>query len=300
MFVPFTRVLVSVLAGGCLAVSCQKYIFEDRTLCPSFVYIKTDPPINPVTWDTLVISIWEDGRRLADRTATAFELNQGFDTEATKNSYFEASLLGGWPEEWHGDGYLYVPEGNECAEGIGAFFGLPIGTDEFYQAPLTLTYLYADLVFVIKGASAGYRFNIETDGIVDGFLYPGFGLHYGPFHAKASEAEYLRRKVRIPRQVPFGAITKADGTGKTEEKNALDGLTATVSVENVATGKMGRYVTIPVGKAIKVSPYDWSRPFLEEIVVEITMFEESVASVKVSIAGWEKVIIGGSNGNYNI
>lgn len=294
---------IKTLACGVLAglacVSCSEFVFEDREHCPAYVFIKAEPAILPSTWSSLNIGTWEDGRRQEDRTVSVYDLNSGFYVAVSKNTYFEASLLGGWPEDWHGEGCLLVPEGNECPEGVGAYFGIPIDKEEIYNAPLALTSLYANVIFTVKGADAGYAFDIFVDGIVDGFLYPGTGLHYGPFHAKAREVEYLRREVRIPRQVAFAGPTKADGA-ETADRNALDHLTATVYVENAQTGAMGKYVTIPVGKTVKESPYDWGALSLEDIHVELRMFRESIASVTVRIAGWEKVIIGDNNGSYHI
>lgn len=284
-----TTALVGIVSLAVLASSCRSLVLEDRTPCPAFIRVEAVPPISPKTWERLGISIWEDGDRKEDHTVTAYELNRGYYIEAKKNSYFEASLLGGWPEEWMESDYLHIPEGNECPEGVGAYFGMEIGTDEIYYAPLELTYLYTNVVLRVRGASAGYDFKMTVDGAVDGFQYPGSGLHYGPFHAEAREVEYLRREVRIPRQVPFKEITRA---GVVQETDALAALKADIFVKNEALGSFTHYLAIPLGKIISDSGYDWSTAQLEEIVVDLEMFEESIMSATVRIAGWTVILQG--------
>lgn len=284
-----TTALVGIVSLAVLASSCRSLVLEDRTPCPAFVRVEAVPPINPKTWEHLGISVWEDGVEKDSHTVAVYELNRGYYIEAKKNSYFEASLLGGWPEGWISDDHLSIPVGEECPEGVGAYFGMEIGTDEVYYAPLELTYLYTNVVLRVTGASAGYDFKMTIDGAVDGFQYPGSGLHYGPFHAESREIEYLRREVRIPRQVPFSEITRAETA---QDIDALKELHGDVFVKNDKLGTFTHYLTIPLGDIIVESGYDWTTAQLEDIVVDIRMFEESIISAVVRIAGWETVIIG--------
>ena len=269
------------------AVSCRGFILEDRTDCPAYVWVISEPPVNPHTWEELTMNVWEDGVQKEDYKVNVYGLNRGFYYPATKNSYFEAALLGGWPESWRGDGCLLIPEGEECPEGVGAYFGMEIGGEDLYRAPLELIYLYANVVLVIEGASSGYHFSMEANGVVDGYAYPGSGLHYGPFHAVSREEEYLRREVRIPRLVP-------------DWEYALDNLTVDVSVGNAASGEMVFYQTIGIGKIIRESGYDWSTPYLEDIRLTIRMFDDSIVRLTLSVNGWEKVLIGDGSGHHRI
>ena len=279
------------LAVLALIPSCRNLVFEDRTPCPAYVKLQAVPPVNPRTWENLDVSVWADGTLSRESMMNVYELNRGYYIPAEKNRFFEASLLGGWPDEWRSEGFLLIPEGNECPEGVGAYFGMEIGTDEIYYAPLELTYLYTNVVLCVTGASAGYGFQMTVDGDVDGFQYPGSGLHRGPFHAQSREIEYLRREVRIPRQVPFHEITRAEVA---EEDSALDYLKADIYVENKTTGRYSHYVTIPLGEYIRSSGYDWSTAQLEEIAIDIQMFDESIMNMKVKIAGWEIIVAGDS------
>ncbi len=294
---------LTCLVGLFGAVSCQNFIFEDRTDCPSFIFVKAEPEIDPKTWEYLDIEVWEDGRKLDSRDATVYELNRGFYLEANKNKYFEATLLGGWPKDWMADGYLLIPEGNECPDGVGAYFGLEIGTEEKYEMPLTLTNLYVNVFFEIKGAASEYPIDITVSGVVDGYKYPGSGVHYGPFHAGTRTNSYRERAVRIPRQLPFQDIARSWASKASysfeDPKEALDYLVADIFVENANVGQMSHYLTLPLGKIIAGQEYDWLAAAPEDVHVEITMFDDSIASLKVSTRNWTVVYIG-DNGKYVI
>lgn len=303
------RVVLVLSLLSLSASSCSQLIFEDRTECPTYVMIKAVPWIDPRTWEELGMAIWEDGVNKESVTTTVYELNRGFYVPGTKGKYFEAALLGGWPSEWRRDGYLGIPEGEECPEGAGAYFGLQLGIEEIYEMPLELTQLYANVFFDVEGAESGYAFDFYVDGVVDGYMYPGESLHYGPFHAKARTNEYRTRAARIPRQLPvegFSRIrrTKA-GDGKDDgyydivrPEEALEKLYADIYIENATSGMMKKYLTLPLGKIITDNGYDWSPAQLEDIHVRIRMFNGSIASLIVSVADWQVVVIG--DGKYRI
>lgn len=295
---------VAFLLGAVSLSSCNELIKENRVNCPAYVFVKADPEIDSRTWETLDINTWEDGKSTQRRTASVYELNRGYYIPVTKDRYFEATLLGGWPQEWTTDGYLLIPEGEECPDGVGAYFGMEVGTGEIYEAPLTLTNLYTDVFIEIEGASSKYGIDIYAAGAVDGYMYPGSGLHYGPYRAKAEELSYSERHVRIPRQLPFHDIarsthhTKAKTIEEQEEnpyafdelEEAIDYLVTEVWIENHAQGTMTHYLTIPIGKIASERGYDWSKDRLDDIKISIQMAEESLASITVTIMGWTVVV----------
>lgn len=288
-----------------LTVSCQDLLFEDRTLCPSFLLTKAVPPIDPKSWEELAIDTWEDGGLTGSRTATVYELNRGFYIEATKGRFFEAALLGGWPAEWISDGSLLVPEGEPCPDAVGAYYGLEVGTDEIYEKNLTLTSLYADVFFVVEGASSGYAVAIEVRGAVDGYRYPGSGLHYGPYRVPAEPLPNGRRHARIPRQLPFYAFSRTVGLPEEKEEavppgKALEALVADIFVENREKGTMTSYMTLPLGTVVTEGGYDWTVPTLEDIRVRIRLFDGSIASLSVSFAEWSITLLGDGGGKYEI
>lgn len=296
--------VLTIVLGTLIVPSCKELVMENRVNCPAYVFVKADPVIKSPTWEQLDIETWEDGIKTESAVASVYELNRGFYLPVTKDRYFEASLLGGWPKEWISDGYLLIPEGEQCPDGVGAYFGLDVGTDEIYEAPLTLTNLYTDVFIQIEGASSKYGIDIYAAGAVDGYMYPGSGLHYGPYRSKADEIDYNNRHVRIPRQLPFHNIarsahhTKAKTKEEQEEdpyafdepEEALDYLVAEVWIENYAQGTMTHYLSVPIGKIASERGYDWSEDRLDDINISIQMAEESLASITVTIMGWTVVV----------
>jgi len=303
---------VVFLLGAVSLSSCNELIKEKRVDCPAHVFIKAVPPIDTRSWENLDISMWEDGVRTENAVASVYELNRGYYIPVMKDRFFEAALLGGWPAEWFADGFLLVPEGEECPDAVGAYLGMEIGSDELYEAPLALTNLYVNVFVEIEGASSGYGIDIYATGAVDGYAYPGSGLHYGPYRAKAEELSYNERHVRIPRQMPFHDIARSMNTKAEEEEEdkyafetpeaALEKLFLEVWIENQEKDEMVHYLSLPLGQIASERGYDWSTDRLEDIQINIRMADESLASVSVTIAGWTVVVYksGSGNGNYVI
>ena len=300
---------VVFLLGAVSLSSCNELIKEKRVDCPAHVFIKAVPPIDTRSWENLDISMWEDGVRTENAVASVYELNRGYYIPVMKDRFFEAALLGGWPAEWFADGFLLVPEGEECPDAVGAYLGMEIGSDELYEAPLALTNLYVNVLVEIEGASSGYGIDIYATGAVDGYAYPGSGLHYGPYRAKAEELSYNERHVRIPRQMPFHDIarnikTKADDPEdeyvfETPEA-ALEKLFLEVWIENQEKDEMVHYLSLPLGQIASERGYDWSTDRLEDIQINIRMADESLASVSVTIAGWTVVVYENKDDKYVI
>lgn len=299
-----------MLAIGMISMtSCKELVLENRVNCPAYVFVKAEPAIDTRTWEKLEIETWEDGKQTESSDASVYELNRGFYLPVTKDRYFEATLLGGWPKEWMKEGFLLIPEGEECPDGVGAYFALEVGSGEIYEAPLTLTNLYTEVFIDIGGASSKYGIDIYAAGVVDGYAYPGSGLHYGPYRTKAEEVTYQQRRVRIPRQLPFHDIarsvnTKADAAEGEyvfeDPEEALDYLVAEVWIENVAEGKMSHYLTLPLGQIAKERGYDWSEERLDDIHIDIRLADESIASITITIAGWTVVVYQTGDNKYVI
>ena len=277
---------IAWLAACCLALSCQRMVFEDRNACPSWVTLQAAPALDTARCNGLPFHLQREGDGSEENHVDAAAFNAGVELPFRKGEFALSGLLG-WPGEWQSEGRLLIPPGQECPESFGCRLDERRLDEELYHFQVPVTGLSASIYFHVHGAGSGYAFQPVVSGRVDGFEYPSFRLHEGDFHCNAIPVEDRILKVRIPRQ-------------RDDSLQADDALRAHILVQDQATGEWMTFYDLPVGQWITSSGYDWLAPIPEDIHLELSLADESIVRVAITVADWTTVVFRTENGNYII
>ena len=281
------RVAVPIwLAACCLALSCQRMVFEDRNACPSWVTLQASPALDTTRCNGLPFLLQREGDGSEENRIGAAAFNEGVELPFRKGEFALSGLLG-WPGEWQSENLLQIPPGQECPESFGCRLDQCRLDGESYRFPVPVTGLSARLYFHVEGAGSGYAFRPVVSGCVDGYEYPSFRLHEGDFHCNALPVEERILMARIPRQLDDSL--RADGE-----------LRARILVQDQGSGEWMSLYDLPVGEWIAAAGYDWLAPFPEDIHLSLTLADGAIVRVALTVAGWSTVVFSTENGNYII
>ena len=287
------RILVSVPAlvlAGVLSSSCRSLVLEDRSLCPTWVELKSVPSIDPENWGYLKLSLWKDWEEDDEKIVRMDDLNTGEKFEWRKEHLFEVTGITGWDGIIEGNGDYLIPFGNECPDAIGGYTREQIGGEEIYHVDLPVRSLFANVFVEIEGAASGYPFKVSLRGAVDGYSFPYLHLHEGSFQCETRELSYEMRACRIPRQDEPSNATKAV---------YVAGLKADFFFREQGSSVWERFYSLPLGEIITMNGYDWSEPVLEDIHVKVRLADGAIVRLVVEVADWSVVVIG-DDGHYVI
>lgn len=268
---------------GVLSSSCRSLVLEDRSLCPTWVELKSVPSLDPARWNYMKLSLLKDWEEDGEQVVRTDDLNAGQQIEWRKEHMFEVAGITGWSGIIEGNGEYLIPFGDECPEAMGGYVRQQLGGEEIYHVDMPVRSLYANVFVEIEGAASGYPFRVVLRGAVDGYTFPYLHLHEGPFECEPRELSYEMRACRIPRQ---------DEPSNASKAVYVAGLKADFLFKEEGKSEWEKFYSLPLGEIVTMNGYDWSKPMLDDIHVKIHLADGSITRLVVEVADWKVVVIG--------
>lgn len=267
--------IVLLIASLISASSCRSLVLEDRSVCPAWVdLILSSAKDNDETGKTSIL-LWRFGQAESRGYYTQDELFDGVRVSFPRGVASFSGLVA--PDLSPSDpipSLLIVPPGDDCPE----WFAFNTPSKEYVSetpesVEVTQYRMHVGLNFRIRGG--GYTFRATCIAGVDGFSYPSLELHKGEFSVVTTEEDYYLRTAVIPRQ--------SYGTEPVKLIMHIDYI-------DTETGRAYPVTDFDLAKEIE-GHYDWSKPILDDIDVEVLLENRNLVKVIVRAEDWTVVWI---------
>ena len=243
-----------------MLASCS--VKEDRDVCPAYLHVRSDGHVGePGFGKPLTYNISTASEQVHERSTWPFAEFTGKDGHifrVPRRERVDVTVAGGLADMAFIGNVLRITPGRECDSLVcgGGTIWIPEDTGEL-KIPLHRE--YCTLTLAIAGsATLPYPYYFVVVGGVDGYTLPDVTPHTGPFHVRCEALPSRTAQVRLPRQL--------DASLRIEARLAEDG-------ELVAE--------MPVGDVIARMGYDWRKPDLDDITVEVD-FARTEITVRVN------------------
>lgn len=255
--------LKTIYAFGFILALQSCSIKEDRGPCPCHLNVNVER-CSAFT-DRLMLSAWKEsrGNLFTDR----IKLTDYPDVYSRKvdKGFIYVSAFSGYERMMSRDGFLIIPEGEECPE-IMAFRGeLLDASGDSIDEHVCLHKQYSRIFFLTDEVTESMgEMVFRVVGNVNGFSLSSLYPCEGKFSAIAAKKPDGVRSLCVPRQID-------------------DDLKLEIYMDGVLYG------TICIGDKIRESGYSWEEEDLCDIYLSICLFSSSGISVDVN--GWDTEIV---------
>lgn len=280
-------IVLAVIISFSTLTGCQSMIFENRSECPTWIFVKPDRNIDEETWPYFSLRLVDESGLFVDDIIVKTEdfCKDGSKFSWKKHSKLEIAGVTSWEGKTVDAGAsLIIPEGKEVSETMGGYILIEdLGEDNVHELVMPIQSLFANIYYDIEVKGEEYPFKAIARGAVNGYSLPSFMPHEGTYQAEARQINYNLRTVRIPRQDVAATKGVYAGALKTDFMAIFDD----------GSEEWETFYTLALGEVVTLQGYDWSKPILEDIHVKVTLEERVIVRLSVKTADWEVVLIEG-------
>lgn len=261
-------------------LSCS--VKENRTECPVMVTLDVMNGNDIGLTGMLHLQGWREDVCVFDRFLDfGTFVREGLTLSTVYHGEMSFSGLLGWGDDNSADesGLLLIPLGEECPRAFG-FYEEGVLVDDLNHFDFVMQQLYANMyIKVHRKADAGYSFRPVVHSTTDGFYFPSFKSHAGSFQFLARSNQDGNYEARVPRNVAFTKSSSEPCLGL--EFECLD----------ASDNTWFPMLDIDIEQYLNERNYDWGAAVLSDIVIDVTLADEVISRVTLTVDGWTVVII---------
>ena len=257
------------VTAGLLLLSCLSCsVKEDRDVCPAYLLVRSDGHVGEAGFaKPLTYNIATASDQALERTGgpfAEFTGKTGHVFRVPRQERVDVTVAGGIRDMAFIGGLLRITPGNQCDSIVcgGGSIWIPGDTGEL-TVPLHRNYCCMKMN-IAGSVTLPYPYYFVILGGVDGFTLPDVTPHAGPFRHRCEVPPSRACEVRVPRQL--------DNSLMIEARSSEDG-------ELVAE--------MHVGEVVARMGYDWNKPDLDDISVEIDFARTELT---VTVNDWTECV----------